>query len=269
MIRIENRDKASGLAWLIALFLVALSLFTTQKKSSLINAGDSDSPPTTVGNKASTQKGSLINLVVLITALITAIASLATALTTYWLVDQSKQTISIAKDGFYLSVSPSINVSFQSQAGRENLLIQNTSQYALENIEVYSINYEFSTEPRMFISRNQRRGSHFAYDAIPVGSEIAIPLGSLTFDIDQTSKSESTNEERRIRSAVIIFHRAIDKKRFVRIEPYIAYKNGESIVAMSLYASSSSGVRGDPSLNVFYIKSIIDTEKVLFRADSD
>ena len=67
---------------------------------------------------------------------------------------------------------------------------------------------------------------------------------------------------------MIVFHREVDNKRFVKIEPFGGdFYNGTPI-AIPAYSNSRTAIGGgNPAGFVETLKKIEETEKVFFRAE--
>ncbi len=173
-------------------------------------------------------------------------------------IKSSQESVRIAQDSLFLSISPSVNVKFPKAWEEQNIQIQNTSPFSLDNIDVYIIQYKIEKDE--IIQRVQASGPAEHFDYVESNHVLALKLQNI---FKLMFYEQNTNQ---YYSLVIISYRKIDTKRFVHIEPFGAAIIESQITLFPLYSGKGTGITGPPDRMVKVINEIETIENTLFRS---
>ena len=153
-----------------------------------------------------------------ITEWITAASALFGTMAALYVLTQNSRTIKTAKNILQLTVVPSANVEYPDSSNNNSFVFQNTSSIALSNIEVYKAWYFVSRTNPPLIERRHQSSALRTEAKLENLEKIYIPVQHI-MHVDPTLLDIQI-EGNMYYSVIFVFHREIDNKRFVKVEPF-------------------------------------------------
>jgi hypothetical protein len=209
-----------------------------------------------------------------ITDYISSLAALIGIIFGIWVINQNTQTIKTAQDSFLLSLPQTLEIMLPSIKD-PNFYIKNTNQNAIKNVEVYFVKYLRSrTRHELFYRKKSTSAKDL--DRVEPGGKFTISPAEVldaensVTDVENEDYNQEIAEGIPYYVVVVVFHRVIDNKRFVNVEPYTKLNLKDEIHPSYSYVYGKKNVGHasiDFSYNVKIIKEMEETEKILFRAD--
>lgn len=179
------------------------------------------------------------------------------------IIFQNSCNIKTAQDAFSLSVTPTLDIEFQS----DRVLLRNTSNYPMLKIEAYPIVYKIDTVQRKITNRTQPGGRLSILARLEPKQSIEIPNSTIIFIDPVKTWGPPNSDESIVWSLVIVFRREVDQRRFVRIEPFFAVVTDGKASMLPVYAYNNVSHGGPPDALITITQEIERTEKQLFRAN--
>jgi hypothetical protein len=195
-----------------------------------------------------------------VTLYLTVLALIVSSIYNSCAIHQNSQNIETAKVAFQISIEPTIDIIFPEKEYGSHVTIQNTSSIVITNIKIFPICYNIKKENESFkiINRQPLESVNLQAESLKPGQQSQVSLNAAS--CSQLPKTTGDY----INSLVIVFHRQIDNKRFVKIEPFImSASESNPDWASSFYSDWG----GDPSLVVGLTGKIKETEEIIFRVD--
>lgn len=169
-----------------------------------------------------------------------------------------------------LSVTPAFDVELTPN----ELVVRNTSQQSLLNVEYYIVAYKFTRDPapsgappspRHMSDRNATGGTTLAPILSPQ-SEVTVSGREFAQMRDSLALTAGPNELP-VYAAVFVYRRERDNRRYVRIEPFFMVDINNQVKLFPLYNNSHSASSGSPFDMINMLDEIENVERKLFRAD--
>lgn len=184
-----------------------------------------------------------------------------------WVILQNSASIQTANDALRSSQLPALTVEYPGINKPQNFLVQNTSTFSIRSIDAYSVCYSISTEESREIMHRDQSASLIrpAYKKLKQGDYLTLAATAIMETC--TIPAPSDTKSNRIFALVLVFHREVDNRRFVHIEPFGGgIENGE-VLAIPAYSSAKTASFGGNSTSgyVTSLRKIEDLEKTLFR----
>lgn len=201
--------------------------------------------------------------------LITAIASVVSTLVSMFVIYQNSQSIKTAQESFALSVPPTVNIDFPIIGSTsDSITLQSTSPFAIVNLELYSVCYVVSKGDSKITARYQSSAIN-STNRLGPRERFDLNAGSLISECNSQLPPNLNNADVNVyRSLILVFHREIDNKRFVKIEPFAGHIEDNEIYIFPLYSSKFAPVGGYPYKLIDVVKEIESTEKLFFRVEN-
>jgi hypothetical protein len=175
---------------------------------------------------------------------------------------QNSRSIRTAQEAFLLSQTPSVEFDFRN----DRILIKNLSNYPLVEVEAAIIRYVVNFKEEKIVYRNTSGQRTFVPEKIAPKEEVSVAAAWL--NLDETLGEPLKQNESVAWSLVLIFHRKIDRKRFVRVEAFDApnIEGVPSFFPLKTYKTYAAG-GGAPYGIIKTFQQIEWMEKALYRAD--
>jgi hypothetical protein len=175
---------------------------------------------------------------------------------------QNSRSIKTAEEAFLLSRTPSIEFDFRT----DRILIKNLSNDPLVEVEAAIIRYVVNFKEEKIVYRNTIGQRAFVPEKIEPKDEVSVAAVGL--DLDETLGEPLKQNESLAWSLVLIFHRKVDHKRFVKVEAFVAPKieGAPSLFPLKTYKTYGAG-GGAPYGIIKTFQQIEWMEKALYRAD--
>jgi hypothetical protein len=176
-------------------------------------------------------------------------------------IHQTSSALETSRQTLQLSIEPVISVDFPDKTYGPNIIIQNTGTVEIADVRIYPNCYFIKKPNEVFqiIDRKPLESFTLTESVLKPGQKSSIPLKSASCANLPKNSSDYVN------SLVIVFHRRVDNKRFVIVEPFMMSEDEPNPQwASPFFAESEWG--GDPAFTIGLIEKIRATENVLFRA---
>lgn len=182
---------------------------------------------------------------------------------------QNSQTIQTASDALVLSINPTLNVQYPSANAPDAITVRNTSPIIVTNIDAFPICYLISADDKREIVERVQAASIVKPTRAKLESNEEIKLSARQVINSCSIPETSDKSSNRFFSLVIVFHREIDNKRFVLIEPFGGGTENGIPLAIPMLGDRNTSSSGGKSISglITSLEKITRIEKILFRAD--
>ncbi len=140
------------------------------------------------------------------------------------------------------------------------LIIKNSGNYPVVDMTGHPLLYEFDRSPLRILNRNTR-------GLIQIGT--LLPQKEILLSTDKIVVGDEQNTDiklRFVRTLVLQYYREPDRKKYIRIVPFIAAKIGGKWSLFPMRDSQGTGgSTGPPELVIDVIREIEKTEKIFFE----
>ena len=168
------------------------------------------------------------------------------------------------RDEMYsLSAPPSLEVDLITREGGDVVTFHNTGAHNMVSMEVYPIAYTVSRSPLKITNRIQPTGNMQVAAKLISNETIEFPTSRFTLMFEG---ADPVTQSLNFIALVVVYRREIDNKRFVTIEPFFLTTENAKRFMGPLYSGKTWAQSGSPEMFLAVVKEIVDTEKVLFRA---
>ena len=178
-------------------------------------------------------------------------------------IKSSQESVRLTQQALYASINPSIEIQFPQSQRPPIIQIQNTSPYPLINISVYAVKYKFEN----FKLVDRTRPDQLFLSAEQLESKQTISLDAS--NIFQTMQFEEYNKGHFF-SLILVFYRESDRKRIVKIEPFLAGLGDDNYYYLyTPYEVKEQASSGSPESMMGMTQEIEKIEKILFRVENE
>lgn len=170
------------------------------------------------------------------------------------------------EEAFSLSIPPSVEITLSSppSLNQKEVIIENTGQHELINVELTPVFYRVDATELKITSRQVPSNGIKLLDNMKPRQTYSISVEASTFFVD--AKALDKQNELTFVALAVTFRRKADNKRFVEIEPFLISGLENQKILYPLYANKSSGMGGNPETFIKAMREIIEIEKFMFRA---
>lgn len=199
---------------------------------------------------------------------IVAIGTLAAVFVGIWAIFQNTENIKTAQKTFLSAVNPSLNLDFPINVANGKIIITNTSPDEVVNIQVFSVCYIVTGAKNEISLRSQ--SDPFPIEKNRLGAakgKLEIPAKELMISCKFPNQPMALFDKE-FSSIVIVYHRNVDNKRFVKIEPIFISNKDDGFFVSPVYADKTPSNWGNAQDRISLLKEIEQTERVLFRAEN-